>query len=124
MNRFKMIAFLARHGAQDMDGFSDEVLTLSCLDVLEGRIPCPEIGKLALEIDLLKAKDRADLANKEVEDLTARLATIPRPAPTPAPARVIRQHGNSRAIRQLRKIEARMPTDALSAFGDFVPWDS
>lgn len=128
MNRLKMIAFLVRHGVQDMDGFSDEVLELSCLDVLEGRLPCPAIGKIALEIDLLKAKDRAALANKEVADLTARLATISRcPAPTTAPARAVRPHGNSRAVRQLRKIEkleARTPTDALSAFGDFVPWDT
>jgi hypothetical protein len=48
-------------------------------------------------------------------------ATAPAPAPAPAP---VRPHGNSRAVRQLRQIEARTPADALSAFGDFVPWDS
>lgn len=63
-------------------------------------------------------------ANELVELVLPPCSPQPPAPPTPAPARVVRPHGNSRAVRKLRKIEARTPTDALSAFGDFVPWDS
>ena len=50
----------------------------------------------------------------------AKAAALPPPAAPPAP---VLPHGNSRAARQLRQMTARTPADALSAYGDFVPWD-
>lgn len=53
--------------------------------------------------------------------------TQPRPAPvcqTASPdAAVPWVDGRSSAARRLKKLDARIPKDGLSAFGDYVPWE-
>ena len=112
-----------------MDHFSDETLETACLHSLEGLSPNPNLAHsmevLSAEVALLKAKDAAALAGREVATLEKRLAALRQPKPAPITHRPPprRPHGNSRAARQLQQLQARTPSDAF-AFGAFVPWDA